>query len=213
MGFPIRTSPDQSLLSDSPGLIAAGRVLHRLPAPRHPLHALSNLTIKFSQDKKNAAKFDCQRTGKCIIIPQPGGGFRAKMFAEREIEWSWPGSNRRPPACKTGALPTELQPRREIPLAGRRMVGLSGFEPLTSRLSGGRSNQLSYRPTPRPNPELVRERSLTSEHKKKRSDQDVFLFCRNLLKGGDPAARSRTATLLRLHPNHRPYLRHLPPCG
>jgi len=31
------------------------------------------------------------------------------------------------------------------------------------------------------------------------------------LKGGDPAARSRTATLLRLHPNHRPYLRHLPP--
>ena len=30
---------------------------------------------------------------------------------------------------------------------GRRpMVGLDGFEPSTSRLSGGRSNQLSYRP-------------------------------------------------------------------
>ena len=26
------------------------------------------------------------------------------------------------------------------------MVGLGGFEPPTSRLSGGRSNQLSYRP-------------------------------------------------------------------
>jgi hypothetical protein len=24
--------------------------------------------------------------------------------------WSWTGLNRRPPACKAGALPTELQP-------------------------------------------------------------------------------------------------------
>jgi hypothetical protein len=178
VGFPIRTSPDQSLLSDSPGLIAAGHVLHRLPAPRHPLHALSNLTIKFSQDKNNAAKFDCQRTEDLSLNPRPGGLASDELSAVREIWWSWPGSNRRPPACKTGALPTELQPRREKPLAGRRMVGLSGFEPLTSRLSGGRSNQLSYRPTPEPGPELVREGSLTSEHKKKRSDQEVFLFCK-----------------------------------
>lgn len=45
-GFPIRTSPDQSLLSGSPRLIAAGHVLHRLPVPRHPPYALSNLAIK-----------------------------------------------------------------------------------------------------------------------------------------------------------------------
>ena len=31
------------------------------------------------------------------------------------------------------------------------------------------------------------------------------------LKGGDPAAPSDTATLLRLHPSHRSYLRRLPP--
>ena len=30
-------------------------------------------------------------------------------------------------------------------------------------------------------------------------------------KGGDPATGSPTATLLRLHPNHRPYLGRLPP--
>jgi hypothetical protein len=29
-------------------------------------------------------------------------------------------------------------------------------------------------------------------------------------KGGDPAARSRTATLLRLHPNHPLHLHHPP---
>jgi len=33
------------------------------------------------------------------------------------------------------------------------------------------------------------------------------------LKGGDPAPPSGRATLLRLHPSHRPYLRHLSPCG
>ena len=30
-------------------------------------------------------------------------------------------------------------------------------------------------------------------------------------KGGDPAARSRTATLLRLHPNYQTHLRPRPP--
>ena len=43
-GFPIRKSPDQSLLSGSPKLIAASHVLHRLLAPRHPPYALSSLT-------------------------------------------------------------------------------------------------------------------------------------------------------------------------
>ena len=44
-GCPIRKSPDQSLLSGSPKLNAASHVLHRLLAPRHPLYALSSLTI------------------------------------------------------------------------------------------------------------------------------------------------------------------------
>jgi hypothetical protein len=44
-GCPIRKSPDQSLLSGSPKLIAASHVLHRLLAPRHSPYALSSLTI------------------------------------------------------------------------------------------------------------------------------------------------------------------------
>ena len=38
-----------------------------------------------------------------------------------------------------------------------------------------------------------------------------FLLGLILQKGGDPAAPSDTATLLRLHANHRLYLRRLPP--
>jgi hypothetical protein len=73
--------------------------------------------------------------------------------------WSQTGSNRRPPACKAGALPTELWPRKPCPGTAsrttgpqkRELVGLGRFELPTSPLSGVRSNQLSYRPSPRTN--------------------------------------------------------------
>src|SRR5271170_3794496 len=84
--------------------------------------------------------------------------------------WSQTGSNRRPHACKARALPTELWPRaggaeiRKSEIRSqnanllasdfwvlassrrRRLVGLGGLEPPTSRLSSARSNQLSYKP-------------------------------------------------------------------
>jgi hypothetical protein len=76
-------------------------------------------------------------------ICRPGSGDRRW--------WSQTGSNRRPPACKAGALPTELWPRaierQNLGTQQRReMVGLGRFELPTSRLSSARSNQLSYRP-------------------------------------------------------------------
>src|SRR5687767_1766853 len=46
VGFPIRRSRDQWLVSTFPGLIAAAHVLHRLSTPRHPPCALSLLTRK-----------------------------------------------------------------------------------------------------------------------------------------------------------------------
>jgi hypothetical protein len=83
----------------------------------------------------------------------------------REGWWSQTGSNRRPPACKAGALPTELWPRQRTEDGGQkrfvrdstssdvrhltsvvRLVGLGRFELPTSRLSSARSNQLSYKP-------------------------------------------------------------------
>ena len=76
--------------------------------------------------------------------------------------WSRSGSNRRPQACKARALPTELRPLRETeygsqashqntsdpsaPYSELRMVGPGRVERPTSRLSGVRSNHLSYEP-------------------------------------------------------------------
>jgi hypothetical protein len=96
-----------------------------------------------------------------------GRAARAKIFLadeRRSCWWSQTGSNRRPPACKAGALPTELWPRSEDRCrmtevrtnahsdichptsALRKLVGLGRFELPTSRLSSARSNQLSYKP-------------------------------------------------------------------
>ena len=46
VGFPIRTSTDQSLGGNSPWLIATSNVLLRLQAPRHPPLALHSLEKK-----------------------------------------------------------------------------------------------------------------------------------------------------------------------
>ena len=43
VGFPIRTSPDQSLFASSPRLFAGYYVLHRLLPPRHPPRSASSL--------------------------------------------------------------------------------------------------------------------------------------------------------------------------
>jgi hypothetical protein len=63
--------------------------------------------------------------------------------------WSRTGSNRRPQACKASALPTELRPLKgaeRLHEAYPIVVGLDRLELSTSRLSGVRSNHLSYRP-------------------------------------------------------------------
>lgn len=71
--------------------------------------------------------------------------------------WSQTGSNRRPHACKARALPTELWPQNESrsgELVGLKpcqesVVGPGRLELPTLRLSGVRSNHLSYGPVRR----------------------------------------------------------------
>ena len=66
--------------------------------------------------------------------------------------WRWTGSNRWPPACKAGALPTELHPLNTKKSKKHAiLVGPGRLELPTSRLSGVRSNRLSYGPIRAPN--------------------------------------------------------------
>ena len=103
-------------------------------------------------------------------------GFDAAAFSRFAGEgwWSRSGSNRRPQACKARALPTELRPQKSVqsglpsrscgrkpvfaPTGSdaaafaalqRRLVGPGRVERPTSRLSGVRSNHLSYEPETR----------------------------------------------------------------
>ena len=79
------------------------------------------------------------------------------------------------------------------------MVGLGGLEPPTPSLSGTYSNQLSYRP-------MIRKVSKKYKRKRRKNRSNKRPeFLKKSLKGGDPAAGSPTATLLRLHPSHQPH--------
>src|SRR5207248_8730489 len=53
--------------------------------------------------------------GRIELPTSPLSGVRSSQLSYRpgglsQSWWSWSGSNRRPPECKSGALPTELQP-------------------------------------------------------------------------------------------------------
>src|SRR6218665_3485752 len=76
----------------------------------------------------------------------PRFGLKAALVLS--VWWRMTGSNRRPPACKAGALPAELIPRACLLSCSGvcPLVGLVGLEPTTPALSRRCSDQLSYRP-------------------------------------------------------------------
>ena len=102
------------------------------------------------------------------------------------------------------------------------LVGLDGFEPSTPALSRRCSNQLSYRPNVRFGCHSLQPIGVGADRAGRRGPGAGL---RPLLtsvpcylspeseKGGDPAAPSDTATLLRLHPSHESYRGKRPPCG
>ena len=186
-----RDKPKQSLRLASSDRTASVRA-HRCTAPfafsnaqrrRGPTSGVSGISL-LHDVKKTAAR------GSGTVYSSTFGR-RCRAF---EVWWSQTGSNRRPPACKAGALPTELWPLQitgtgvgdrsragrgrtspaqpEIPISDSdigplKLVGLERFELSTSRLSSARSNQLSYRPGKRggrPNEERETKTAVSRRH-------------------------------------------------
>src|SRR6185312_11914231 len=105
----------------------------------------TNHLFTMSKDPAAATPEDgsCQTCSLCATL----------RSTPTEEWWSQTGSNRRPHACKARALPTELWPLEparlggsEVRSASPEMVGPGRLELPTLRLSGVRSNHLSYRP-------------------------------------------------------------------
>ena len=159
----------------SPELIAAYHVLHRRPAPRHPPYALSSLTTTFTLLKTPCLRIysrlsmpNSQLTSGSSVVKEPratGPAFPrwltppidARYGCEhRSLASAGGGAGRARTGdirlAKAALSQLSYSPRRLFG-SSERLVGLSGFEPLTSRLSAVRSSQLSYRPVAPQRPE------------------------------------------------------------
>jgi hypothetical protein len=135
----------------------AGRVDHVIDARRLRIDRDLWVTIASRSDPSSS---------RCQISRVPRQAIRLAAAAHNVLcgrsfsWWSQTESNRRPPACKAGALPTELWPLQMSGIRSQysgactpmpipdpeKVVGLGRFELPTSRLSSARSNQLSYKP-------------------------------------------------------------------
>ena len=118
----------------------------------------------------------------------------------------------RHPSCARKACPQKTYPRPRLrsfsmPLreAARRAGAGSPFCILCYLQSLSIFRFRLSKSLPKGHPPGTRRRNT------RRASASPGAFRASLIKGGDPAAGSPTATLLRLHPSHRPYLRRLPP--
>ena len=152
VGFPIRTPPDQSLVSGSPKLFAATRVLHRLLSPRHPSCALCSLVIVSS-----SSTFSPRRPrSSAVLLPGLTGRSPALLslhlricnYQRPSLQIRLSGGGRIARAIP--AKPTEFPLERATPegrtrpagiarLARAQVLELIGIEPMTSSLQSWRS--------------------------------------------------------------------------
>ena len=124
-GFPHSDIHGSMLVCSSPWLFAAYHVFRRLLVPRHPPYALISLIIF----RIGSFRYDSLTSAWCLVSTFWNCS-RLHITALCFFSFSFFFSPRIYSLCSfQGSL-----------------VGSSGLEPPTSRLSGVRSNQLSYRP-------------------------------------------------------------------
>ena len=117
-GLPHSEIPGSQPACGSPRLFAACYVLHRRSAPRHPPFTLSSLTIHKPETLACSALENPIELSKIISRSRrtsPNPALQRDTARTDADWWSRSGSNRRPPPCKGGALPTELLPPTEWP--------------------------------------------------------------------------------------------------
>ena len=146
-GFPHSEIHGSMSAFDYPWHIADRCVLRRLLVPRHSPCTLCSLTCDLS--------FFTRR--KFVDLPFFGSSSFTSCFASLSSLFSFQGTLERSLSlgsfdpwwaqvrvtlCLSAYVFLSLSP----PIAFAILVGSSGFEPPTSRLSGARSNQLSYEP-------------------------------------------------------------------
>ena len=139
LGFPIRTSPAQRSVGNSPELFAATHVLHRLLAPRHPPHALSSLLALISRrpasrrDSRNSRprsrpqlfaadpKEDCLLESPASSAPGLSAQFHFRLVSRTSQQ------------KLNSTLRMHLSKNASNPVIGK-LVELIGIEPTTSSL-------------------------------------------------------------------------------
>jgi hypothetical protein len=161
-GFPIRKSTDRSLVSGSPWLIAATHVLRRLLEPRHPPHALSSLVTLNSglpSSRSSGNRIRGRDPNPSEIRTREDLAVRCSSYPSYSVVRvlrppTKCARRRRDTSSRLGLGGADRSRTDDIQLAKLALyqlsysptkpvvgwvVGLGGFEPPTSRLSGVRS--------------------------------------------------------------------------
>ena len=158
-GFPHSDISGSMDICSSPKLFAAYHVFHRLLVPRHPPCALLSLSTRI---------YSVICGGRVVFPGFPSRRLRGAwgtLFKLLSLAFIRPVSSRAYPRMSLTTLPSLWEGQSDIffslyavfkvrSISSRQGspggMGLSGLEPPTSRLSGVRSNLLSYKPLPYP---------------------------------------------------------------